>query len=91
MFNVEVLWVVTPCNVMVGHQRFRGQCCLHLHAEDGRSMDLWKVGIPPQNYSKITKLAHQDEVSSLIPSHAKTRQVLHHIYKKEYFRSLGLA
>jgi hypothetical protein len=30
MFQVEVFWVVTPCSVVVGYQRFRGPCCLHL-------------------------------------------------------------
>jgi len=43
MFQVEVFWVVTPCNVVVGYQRsevhaayiFQG-----LHLEDERSMDL---------------------------------------------------
>jgi len=28
--RVEVLWVVTTCIVVVGYQRFRGPCCLHL-------------------------------------------------------------
>jgi len=23
--------VVTPCSAMIGYQRFRGPCCLHLH------------------------------------------------------------
>jgi hypothetical protein len=36
MFQVEVYWVVTPCSVVVGYQRFRGPCCL----DDGGSMDL---------------------------------------------------
>jgi hypothetical protein len=30
MFQVEVFWVVTPCSVVVGYQRFR--------AEDGGGM-----------------------------------------------------
>jgi hypothetical protein len=29
-FQVEVFWVVTSCSVVVGYQRFRGPCCLHL-------------------------------------------------------------
>jgi hypothetical protein len=28
-FQIEVFWVVTPCSVVVGYQRFRGPCCLH--------------------------------------------------------------
>jgi hypothetical protein len=31
-FKVEVFWVVTPYSVVVGYQRFRGPCCLDLHA-----------------------------------------------------------
>jgi len=30
LFQVDVIWVETPCSVVVGYQRFRGQCCLHL-------------------------------------------------------------
>jgi len=34
MFQVEVFWVVTKCNIVVGYQRFRGPWCLHIHPED---------------------------------------------------------
>jgi hypothetical protein len=34
MFQVEVFWVVIPCSVMVGYQRFRGPCCLHLQSSE---------------------------------------------------------
>jgi len=30
VFQVEAFWVVTPCSVVVGYQRFRGPCCLQL-------------------------------------------------------------
>jgi len=33
MFQVKVFWDVTPCSVLVGYQRFRGPCCLHLQGE----------------------------------------------------------
>jgi hypothetical protein len=33
LVEVEVFWVVTPCSVMVGHQRFGGLCWLHLYGE----------------------------------------------------------
>jgi hypothetical protein len=33
-FQVEVFWVVMPCSVVVGYQRFGGQCCLYLQGED---------------------------------------------------------
>jgi len=25
-----IIWVVTPCSVVAGYQRFGGSCCLHL-------------------------------------------------------------
>jgi len=31
--KVKVFWAATPCNVVVGHQRFGGPCCLHLQGE----------------------------------------------------------
>jgi hypothetical protein len=52
--QVDVIWVVTPCSVMVHYQRFGGPCCLHLQgevSEDGGSIDLWNVGILPQHYT----------------------------------------
>jgi hypothetical protein len=33
--QVEVLWVVTPCSVVVGYQSFSDPCCLHLQGEVG--------------------------------------------------------
>jgi hypothetical protein len=33
MFQVELFWVVTPCSVVIGYQRFRGPCFLHLQGE----------------------------------------------------------
>jgi len=42
--QVEVVWVVTPCSVMVGYRRFGGPWCLH-PPEDRGSMDLWISGI----------------------------------------------
>jgi hypothetical protein len=46
VFQVEVFWVVTPCSIAV-----ENPYCLHLHPEDGGSMDLWIVGILPQHYT----------------------------------------
>jgi len=31
--QVDIFWVVTPCNVVVEYQHFRGPCCHHLHCE----------------------------------------------------------
>jgi len=39
--QVEVFWVVTPCSVVVGYQRFGEPCCLHLHGEVFKG--LWVV------------------------------------------------
>jgi hypothetical protein len=33
VFQVEVFWVVTPCSVVVGYQRFGGTCCLRLQGD----------------------------------------------------------
>jgi len=32
-FQVEVFWVVMPCNIVVGYQSFRYPCCRHLQGE----------------------------------------------------------
>jgi hypothetical protein len=29
--QAEFFWAVTPCSVVVGYQRYRDECCLHLH------------------------------------------------------------
>jgi hypothetical protein len=31
--HVEIFWVVRPCSIVVGHERFRGPRCLHLQGE----------------------------------------------------------
>jgi hypothetical protein len=36
IIEVVVFRVVRPCSVVVGYQRFRHPCCLHLHPEDGK-------------------------------------------------------
>jgi hypothetical protein len=33
MFQVEVFWVMMPCSVVVGYQRFEGPCCVHLQGK----------------------------------------------------------
>jgi hypothetical protein len=32
-FQVEVFWVMAPCTVVVGYQRFGGPCCFLLQRE----------------------------------------------------------
>jgi hypothetical protein len=39
--QIEFFWVLTPCNVVLGYQRFGEPCCLHLQDED---LDLNKTG-----------------------------------------------
>jgi hypothetical protein len=46
MFQIEVLWIVTPCIFVVGYQRFGGPCCLHLqgkiyHPHRGSCCEIW--------------------------------------------------
>jgi len=49
-FGVEVFCIVTPCNVVIVYQRFKGTCCLHLQGEvKGGSTDLWNIGFLPQH------------------------------------------
>jgi hypothetical protein len=33
IFEVEIFWFVTPCNIVIGCQRFRGPYCLHFQGE----------------------------------------------------------
>jgi hypothetical protein len=43
--------VVTSRRVVVGYQRFKGPRCVHLHSQDGRSVDLRKVVTLSQHYT----------------------------------------
>jgi hypothetical protein len=43
MFQVEFFWILTPCSVVVGYQRFGGPCCLHL--QDNNVSDVHAVSI----------------------------------------------
>jgi len=49
--QVKVFWVVTPCVIVVGYQRFRRPCSPYLHPEGRVSMDFQIVGIKPQHYT----------------------------------------
>jgi len=57
MFEVEVLWVVTPCSV-VGYRRFGGPCCLHLYL-DGH-LERWypTTTLHPVTTQKNSALKH---------------------------------
>jgi hypothetical protein len=56
-------WVVVPFIVVIGYQRFRGLCCLHLHG----STVLQNVGIlsphcmveQPRKLQILDRLSHQ--------------------------------
>jgi hypothetical protein len=60
LFQVEVFWVVTPCSVLVGYQRFRVPCCLHLQGEVGGSQN--------QSYFATNSLSVSPSVLALSPS-----------------------
>jgi hypothetical protein len=38
MFQVEIFWVVTPCNVVVGYQCFRGPYCFYIQGEGSMAL-----------------------------------------------------
>jgi hypothetical protein len=40
-FQVEVCWVLIPCSVVVGYQRFRGLCCLKMEASTGKVFSIF--------------------------------------------------
>jgi len=44
--TVEVFWIVTLCNVVVGYQRCGGSRCIHLQGDRGSKV-LWSVVILP--------------------------------------------
>jgi len=37
----EVLWVVTPCSVVVGYRRFGRPCCLHVQCITAQKTSTW--------------------------------------------------
>jgi hypothetical protein len=48
LFEVKLFWVVMPRSIVVGYQRFRGLCCLHLQGkvtEKESSIVVWNIGI----------------------------------------------
>jgi len=44
----SLIWLVTPCNIVVGYKRFRGPQCPHLQGEDGGSVQSLYGSRPPQ-------------------------------------------
>jgi hypothetical protein len=58
--QVEFLWVVTPCNDVVGYQSFGGPCCRRLQDENGGNVAVRNGGILPQHYkaSQPTRTLH---------------------------------
>jgi hypothetical protein len=52
MFQVEIPWAVTPCNVVLRYQHFRGLHCLHPQAA---YIDLWNVDFLQHNTTSQPK------------------------------------
>jgi len=49
--ELVVVWVVKPCNDVVGGQRFGEARCLHLQGDDGRSIVAYRnAGVLPHHY-----------------------------------------
>jgi len=61
MFQAGVFCVVTLHTAVVGHQHFRGPCCI---PEDGGSMDLWNVGVLQLCYMALQPRRPQLETRS---------------------------
>jgi hypothetical protein len=49
--GVEIFWVMTPCSVVVGYQRFGRSCCPHLQAEGNKV--LRNFGILPHHFTAL--------------------------------------
>jgi hypothetical protein len=73
--QVDVFWVVTPCSVAVGYQRFRGPSCLHL--QGGEGMDLSVLGMFQK--SNLTPKTDHPEISMVLPG--SSTQTLEHFLK----------
>jgi len=52
VLQVEVFWVMTPCNAVVRYQLSRGPCYLHIQSEVGGTKVLWNVGILQHNTTR---------------------------------------
>jgi hypothetical protein len=65
IFQDEVFWVVTPCRVVVGYQRFRGSCCLlfQCEVEDGGRKIFRNDGIVPRYYTTSQRIRPLPETS----------------------------
>jgi len=66
IFQAEVYWDVTPCNIAVGYQHFRGPCFFPLQGADVGGMDLWNFGILPQNYTSSQQRRVRIEMLNII-------------------------
>jgi len=55
MIQVEVFWVVTLCNVMVGYQCFRDPCCLHVQGHFTLKMEVACTSEMAVSYHKTTQ------------------------------------
>jgi hypothetical protein len=63
--NGIVFWVMTPCSVVVGYQRFGGPCYFHLHTEDGSNMTSYHITAQchnPEDYNMCKEFYSQNNV-----------------------------
>jgi hypothetical protein len=43
IFKTSIFWVVTPCSLLAGYQRFGGACCLHLQDPNEWAQDVVRL------------------------------------------------
>jgi hypothetical protein len=84
IFQFEVFWVVTPCSVMVGYQRFRGLGCLQLQGGVAHAVSIltlkmeaaWTYGTFESYHTTVSRHHPEDLDLKLELSADRTLKVL---------------